>query len=37
MDVRFYKIICRIDRFMIWFFGIALTVGGLVVAAIKLL
>ena len=35
-DRRFEDLVRRIDRFMIWSFGTTLTVGGLVVAAIKL-
>ncbi len=36
-DKRFEALATRIDRFMIWSFSTTLTVGGLVVAAIKLL
>ena len=35
VDKRFEVLISRIDRFMIWSFATTLTVGGLVVAAIK--
>ena len=37
VDKRFEVLISRIDRFMIWSFATTLTVGGLVVAAIKFL
>ena len=37
MDKRFESLTKRIDRFMIWSFGLTISVGGLVVAAIKLL
>ena len=37
MNGRFEQLTRRIDRFMIWSFTITLTVGGLVVAALKLL
>jgi len=37
VDRRFEALTRRIDRFMIWSFAITLTVGGLVVAALKLL
>ncbi len=37
VDKRFEIITKRIDRFMIWSFATTLTVGGLVVAAIKLI
>lgn len=37
MDKRFEVLTTRIDRFMIWFFATMLTVGGLVVAAIRFL
>jgi len=37
MDKRFEALVRRIDRFMFWSFGITLTVGSLIVAAIKLL
>jgi siroheme synthase (precorrin-2 oxidase/ferrochelatase) len=37
VDKRFEIFTTRIDRFMVWSFGTTLTVGGLVVAAIKLL
>ena len=37
MDKRFESLTRRIDRFMIWSFSITISVGGLVVAAIKLL
>ena len=36
MDQRFDALIRRIDRFMVWSFATTLTVGGLVVAALKL-
>jgi hypothetical protein len=36
MDQRFEALTRRIDRFMIWSFATTLTVGGLVVAALKL-
>ena len=35
MNKRFEEINRRLDRFMIWSFGTTLTVGGLVVAALK--
>jgi len=37
VDRRFEALTRRIDRFMFWSFAITLTVGGLVVAALKLL
>ena len=37
MDKRFEALILRIDRFMFWSFATTLAVGGLVVAAIKLI
>jgi len=36
MDKRFDELTRRIDRFMVWSFTTTLTVGGLVVAALKL-
>jgi len=36
MDRRFDELTRRIDRFMVWSFATTLTVGGLVVAALKL-
>jgi len=36
MDKRFEELTRRIDRFMVWSFATTLTVGGLVVAALKL-
>jgi len=36
MDKRFEALTRRIDRFMVWSFATTLTVGGLVVAALKL-
>ena len=36
MDQRFEALTRRIDRFMIWSFATTLTVGGLVVATLKL-
>ena len=36
MDRRFEELTRRIDRFMVWSFATTLTVGGLVVAALKL-
>ena len=36
VDRRFEALARRIDRFMIWSFATTLTVGGLVVAALKL-
>lgn len=35
MDRRFEALTRRMDRFMIWSFGITLTVGGMVVAALR--
>ena len=37
VDKRFEVLTSRVDRFMIWSFATTLTVGGLVVAAIKFL
>jgi hypothetical protein len=37
VDKRFEALITRIDRFMIWSFATTLTVGGIVIAAIKFL
>jgi len=37
VDKRFEALTSRIDRFMIWSFATTLTVGGLIVAAIKFL
>lgn len=37
IDKRFEGLITRIDHFMVWSFATTLTVGGLVIAAIKLL
>ncbi|BCX80972.1 hypothetical protein MIT9_P0550 [Methylomarinovum caldicuralii] len=37
IDTRFERLTERIDRFMRWSFALTLTVGGLVVAAIKYL
>ncbi|MBX3629521.1 MAG: hypothetical protein KF908_06300 [Nitrosomonas sp.] len=37
IDKRFEVIMMRIDRFMIWSFATMLTVGGIVIAAIKYL
>lgn len=37
VDKRFEQLTLRIDHFMVWSFGTTLTVGGLVVAAIKFL
>jgi len=37
IDRRFDAITLRMDRFMIWSFATTLTVGGMIVAAIKLL
>jgi len=37
VDKRFEALTRRIDRFMFWSFAITLSVGGLVVAALKLL
>ncbi len=36
VDKRFEQLTSRIDRFMIWSFAITLSVGGMVVAAIKI-
>jgi len=36
MDKRFEELTRRIDRFMAWSFATTLTVGGLVIAVIKL-
>ena len=37
VDNRFEALTRRIDRFMVWSYATTLTVGGLVVAALKLL
>jgi hypothetical protein len=37
VDKRFEQLISRIDHFMIWSFATTLTVGGIVIAAIKFL
>ena len=37
VDKRFEQLTSRIDRFMIWSFAITISVGGMVVAAIKFL
>jgi len=37
IDKRFEAMTARMDRFMIWSFATTLTVGGIVVAAIKYL
>lgn len=37
VDKRFEQLTARIDHFMVWSFGTTLTVGGLVIAAIKFL
>ncbi len=37
MDKRFDQITSRMDHFMIWSFATTLTVGGIVIAAIKFL
>ena len=37
LDKRFETLTTRIDRFMIWSFATTLTVGGIVIAAIKFL
>jgi len=37
VDKRFEALTRRIDRFMIWSYAVTLTVGGLVVAALRLL
>ena len=37
IDRRFEELTMRIDHFMKWSFGVTLTVGGIVIAAIKLL
>lgn len=37
VDKRFEVLTSRIDHFMVWSFGTTLTVGGLVIAAIKFL
>lgn len=37
IDRRFEALAIRIDRFMVWSFATMLTVGGLVVAAIRFL
>jgi len=36
MDKRFEELVCRIDRFMFWSFGVTLGVGGLIVTILKL-
>jgi len=36
MDRRFEELTRRINRFMVWSFATTLTVGGLVIAALKL-
>jgi len=36
VDQRFEELTRRIDRFMVWSFATTLSVGGLVVAALKL-
>jgi hypothetical protein len=36
MDDRFAALVQRIDRFMVWSFATTLTVGALIVAALKL-
>ncbi len=36
MDKRFEEITSRLDRFMVWSFSTTVTVGGLVVAILKL-
>ena len=36
MDKRFEEITSRLDRFMVWSFSTTVTVGGLVVALLKL-
>ncbi|MDT8405719.1 MAG: hypothetical protein RQ715_00560 [Methylococcales bacterium] len=37
VDRRFEQLTTRIDRFMVWSFGTTVSVGGVVIAAIKLL
>lgn len=37
VDKRFEQLTLRIDHFMVWSFATTLTVGGIVIAAIKLL
>ena len=37
IDKRFEQLTLRTDHFIVWLFGTTLTVGGLVVAAIKFL
>ena len=37
VDKRFEQLTTRIDRFMVWSFATTLTVGGIVIAAIKFL
>jgi hypothetical protein len=37
VDKRFEQLTSRIDRFMIWSFAVTISVGGMVVAAIKFL
>ena len=36
MDKRFEELTRRIDRFMFWSFGLTVSVGALIVAALKL-
>lgn len=36
MDKRFEELTRRIDRFMFWYFGLTVSVGALIVAALKL-
>jgi hypothetical protein len=36
MDKRFDELTRRIDRFMFWSFGLTVSVGALIVAALKL-
>jgi len=35
VDKRFEALTLRMDRFMVWSFGISITVGGVVIAAIR--
>ncbi|MDD5228532.1 MAG: hypothetical protein PHD53_06990 [Methylococcales bacterium] len=37
MDKRFEQLTARIDHFMIWSFATTISVGGMIVAAIKFL
>ena len=37
MDKRFEQLTSRIDRFMIWSFATTISVGGIIIAAIKFL